>query len=227
MSRGLKEHYPDMRFSGNQVLPDEIDRYDQYVVSFPAISATYFGSATEGTVSEVTAIGLGNTRADYPRAVAAIYSGSASVSGTVAITGVNQFGVAITESVSLTQGTQIVGTAVGTKIFAHVTGATATMGTGVSGTGTVSLGVPIDGTSAWFGLPAKIGGTSDVKLITWCDENGLATALNGGTIGGYVSVTDHAFRGTEDLAGTMIYTILMKSSFLDETTTGTIANLAQ
>lgn len=227
MSRGLKAHYPDFRFSGNQVTSDEIDRYDQYQVAFPSFSATHFGSATAGTVSEVNAIGLGNTRADYPRNAAAVFSGSAVVSGTVAITGVDQFGVAQTENFGLAQGTQEAGTVAGTKIFAQITAATATMGTGVIGTGTVSLGVPIAGASTFFGLPVKIAGTADVKAITWCDENGVSTSLNGGTIGAYVNATNHSFRGTEDLAGTMIYTALIKSSYFDETLTGTIANLSQ
>ena len=225
--RGMKRHYPDFRFSGNQVTPDEIDRYEQYQVINPAISATFFGSATAGTVSQVAAIGLGNTRADFPRNVAAVFSGSASVSGTVAVTGVDFFGVAQTESVGLAQGTQTAGTASGTKVFAQVTAATCTFGTGVSGTGTVSLGVPIAGTEARFGLPSKLSGTSDVKAITWSNETGVSIPLNGGTIGGYIDATNYSFWGTADLEGTTTLTALVKPLGFDETVSGTVANLAQ
>lgn len=198
--------------TGNQVTPDEIDRYEVYSVINPGISATAIGSATAGTVSQVVALGLGNTRMDYPRTLLATWTGSASVSGTVAVTGKNQFGEAITENFSLAQGTQTTGSDAGTKIFAQVSGATATFGTGVSGTGTASLGYAIATTDAAFGLPAKIGGTADVKSITWT-KDGLAVALNGGTIGAYVGTANHEFSGTETLAGTMTYQVWFKSTW--------------
>lgn len=210
----LKRHYIDFQAQiNNKVTPDEIDAYQQYQVINPSISATHFGSATAGTVSQVVAIGLGNTVADYPRTIAAIFSGSASVSGTVAVTGKNQFGVTITENLGLAQGTQEAGTVNGTSIFAEVSAATATMGTGVTGTGTVSLGVPVAGTAAKFGLPSKIAAAADVKAITWTDENGVSTPLNGGTIASYVGTANHDFRGTETLAGTMTYSVLFRSTW--------------
>ncbi len=209
----LKRHYIDFQAqTGNQVTPDEVDRYEVYSVVHPAISATFFGTATAGTANAVTAVGLGNTRADYPRTVAAVWSGSASVSGTMAVYGKDQFGVSRSESLALAQGTQTAGTVAGTIPFAQVTAATTTYGTGVTGTGTVSLGVAIVGTSALFGLPAKIGGTLDVKLITWT-ANGLAIALNGGTIGSYVGTANHTFRGTGTLAGTQSLTVWYKPTY--------------
>jgi len=209
----LKRH--DISFqtqTGNKVTPDEIDRYEVYTVANPAISATFFGTATAGTVSQVVAIGLGNTQADYPRSIAAVFSGSASLSGTVAVTGKDQFGIVRTESLALAQGTQWVGTANSAVPFARVTAATATFGTGVVGTGTVSLGVAIAGTAALFGLPVKIAGTTDVKSITWTTA-GLAVALNGGTVGAYVGTTNHTFAGTETLAGTMTLQAWVKSTW--------------
>lgn len=211
--------------TGNQVTPDEIDRYEVYSVVHPAISATFFGTATAGTVSQVVAIGLGNTRADYPRSVAAVFTGSASVSGTVVVTGVNQFGETISESLALAQGTQTIGTGNSLAAYARVTAATATFGTGVIGTGTVSLGVAIAGTAARFGLPVKIGGTADVKSITWT-KDGLAVALNGGTIGSYVNPTYHTFAGTGTLAGTQTLTAWVKSTWKAKgDNMGTISNL--
>jgi len=210
----LKRHYIDFQAqSGNKVTPDEIDRYEVYTVVNPAIRATFLGSATAGTVSQAVTVGLGNTRLDYPRTVAAVFSGSASVSGTMTVTGKDQFGVTRSESFGLAQGTQTAGTAHGIIPFAQVSAASVAMGTGVSGTGTVSLGVAIAGTAALFGLPAKIGGTADVKSITWT-QDGLAVALNGGTIGAYVGTANHTFRGTETLAGTMSYQVWYKPTYL-------------
>lgn len=211
----LKRHYIDFQDqTGNKVTPDEIDRYEVYNVINPAISATFFGSATAGTVSQVASIGLGNVRADYPRSLAAVFSGSASVSGTVHVAGKNQFGESVTEDLGLAQGTQTAGTANGTIAFAQVSAATATFGTGVTGTGTVSLGVAIAGTAARFGFPAKIGGTSDLKAIIWTNESGLAIPINGGTIDSdYVDADNHTFAGTETLAGTMTYSVMFKPTY--------------
>ena len=209
----LKRHYIDFQGqTDNKVTPDEIDRYEVYHVINPGIGAADLGSATEGTVSEVTAIGFVTIKPDYPRTLLATWTGSASLSGAVAVTGKNQFGETISEDFSLAQGTQITGSDAGTKIFAELTSATATMGTGVSGTGTVSLGYAIATTAAAFGLPAKIGGTADVKSITWT-KDGLAVALNQGTIGAYVGTAYHEFSGTETLAGTMSYTVWYKPTY--------------
>lgn len=211
----LKRHYVDFQAqTGNKVTPDEIDRYEVYNVINPSISATAIGSATAGTVSQVVALGLANVRPDYPRTLLATWSGSASVSGTVAVTGKDQFGVARSETFELAQGTQQAGTDFGTVPFAEVTTATATFGTGVVGTGTVSLGYAIVGTQALFGLPAKIGAAADVKHITWTDKSGVSTPLNGGTVSSYVDTDNHTFRGTETLAGTMTYQVWFKPTFI-------------
>lgn len=215
----LKRHYPDVRFSGNKLTPDELDAYEQYQVVNPAISATHVGSATAGTTSQVVAVGFTNVTPDYPRNLAAIWSGSAAVSGTVAVVGKDQFGVVQSENFALTNGTQTVGTSAGTKVFARVTSATATFGTGVVGTGTVSLGVDIVGTTLLFGLPSKAYAVTDVKAITWSSTGGISLPINGGTItSSHVSTAVHAFRGTGALAGTQTYSVLFRSTYPIDTT---------
>jgi hypothetical protein len=213
----LKRHYPDIRFSGNLVTPDEIDRYEQYQVINPAISVTFFGSATAGTASQAKALGLGNTVADYPRNVAAVFSGSAAVYGTVAVTGKDQFGNSQIESLALATGTQEAGVVNGTKIFAEVSAATCTFGT-ITGTGTCSLGVGTTKTACLFGLPTKIGSVNDVKAITWTNSTGVAIPINGGTVNSstYVDVDVHAFEGSADLEGTTTYSVLFKPSYVAE-----------
>lgn len=211
----LKRHYPDVRFGANQVTPDEIDRYEQYQVINPAISTTFFGSATAGTVSQAVTVGLGNTVADYPRSVALVFTGSASVSGTATVTGKNQFGVSQSETLALAQGTQTAGVVDGTLVFAEISACSVAMGTGVSGTGTVSLGVGTTEGKVKFGLPAKLGGVADVKAITWTTESGIPTVLNGGTVAStdYVDTTNHAFLGSAALEGTTTYSVLFKPSY--------------
>lgn len=213
----LKRHYPDVRFSGNLVTPDEIDRYEQYQVINPAISVTFFGSATAGTASQAKALGLGNTVADYPRSVAAVFSGSAGVYGVVSVTGKDQFGATQTETLTQAAGTQEAAVVDGTKVFAEVTAATCTFGT-ITGTGTCSLGVGTTEGAVKFGLPAKIGAVTDVKAITWTTKSGIPTVLNGGTVAStdYVDTTNHAFLGSAALEGTTTYSVLFKPSYVAE-----------
>jgi len=229
-TRGLKNHNPDFNKGfvtpTNQVTPDEIDTTKSYSVIFPAISATWLAAVATGTVSQARAMTMAATTCDYPRSVASFWTGSASNSGTMVVTGKNQFGGTQTESLALAQGTQWSGTANGTKVFAQVSAATCSFGTGVTGTGTVSLGFSDEAGSAVFGIPDRIAGTADVLGIQWADETGLSVALNGGTIGAYVDATNHSFRGTEALAGTMVFTCLYKPSYAP-VSSGTLANLTQ
>lgn len=223
----LKRHHIDFQAqTGNQVTVDEIDRYEIYDVVNPAISATYIAAATAGTANQVGALTLASIAPDYPRTLRAVWTGSAAVSGTVAVAGRDQFGVIRSENFALAQGTQEIGTANGTIPFSKITSATATFGTGVTGTGTVSLGLAIAGTAARFGLPVKIKSASDVKRITWT-TGGLAVAVNGGTISAdYVDLNNHSFAGTATLAGTMSYQVWVKSTWkADGDNMGTIANL--
>ena len=72
---------------------------------------------------------------------------------------------------------------------------------------TPPIGVAIGtaGTTAFkLGLLTKIGGSTDVKAITWTTQN-VVTTLNGGTIGSFVDTTNHAFSGSSIMAGTEAY----------------------
>ena len=64
---GLKRWDPSFAFSGNQVVPGEIDRYEQYIVAFPSASNGWFGTVTVGGTAAVTALTITNAIADYPR----------------------------------------------------------------------------------------------------------------------------------------------------------------
>jgi hypothetical protein len=141
--------------------------------------------------------------------------GTNDIGGTWVVSGRNQFGEPITETVG--SGTVAAGTPAfaiaGTAIFAEVTGGTFTYA-GV-GSGSARLGVAI-GTSATaafkLGLLTKISAASDVKAITWTKEN-VVTTLNGGTITSYVDTTNHAFSGSAIMGGTESYRVLVESTF--------------
>ena len=169
----MKSYHPDFTFSGNKVTTDEIDQDMQYCIINPSVSATFVGTQT-GTQTQTAALGIINTRLDYPRnlvfAVAAA-AGSART-GTITVNGFNQFGSAISETgtIAVANGG---GTIDGTKVFARVTNGTANFGTGDAGPGTANVGVGI-GTSATlpiFGIPSRLGGTADIKAITWIDAD--------------------------------------------------------
>lgn len=169
----LKSYHPDFTFSGNKATPDEIDQDQQYVIMNPSVDPVYVGTQT-GTQTVTAALGIINERLDYPRnlvfAVAAA-AGSAR-GGTITVTGFDQFGNAVSETGTIAAANGG-GTTNGTKVFARVTAGTVNFGTGDAGSGTARVGVGI-GTSATlpvFGLPAKLGASTDIKRVTWLDAD--------------------------------------------------------
>lgn len=218
---GLKKHYPDLRYGGNKVTPDEIDARYHYQVTYPSISATGFGTA-KGTGDVSVAIGLTNVVADYPRNVLLTITGVAGgEGGTATVTGKNQFGKTITESLGFATA-NAGGTAAGTKIFSSVSAATVSVvGLGGTAIGTVSLGYASGtaaGIAALFGLPVKVGAAADVKRMTWID-NGTVTSLNGGTTAAYIGTANHTFMGTHIVAATDIYSLSILSTYNSEADT--------
>lgn len=215
---GIKESQNAFQQAKAQMTPDEMDRYEQYQVIHPSVSATFVGTAA-GTQTQSVALTLSAVRLDYPRNLLYGIVGTADVGGTLTVSGKDQFGQVISESVG--SGTAAAGTPAfaiaGTKIFAEVTGGTVTFATSAGqGNGTARVGVAI-GTATtakfWIGLPTKIAGTSDIKNITWIKEN-VQTTLNGGTIHSttYINTTTHAISGSSVMAGTEVYSVLFKST---------------
>lgn len=207
---GLKKHEPSIRFSGNKVTPDEVDSYQQYVIVKPSAAGAYVGTVAPGTVAGTFV--LDATRLDYPRNLLVSITGPAGgVGGTVSITGKNQFGVTVSETI--TQGSANGGgTTAGSLVFAEVS-----LGTydpnGVNNQSTAKLGVAIgtaaDDTTVKFGLPSKIGGTSDVKAVTWID-NGVAKQEGAASI---ADTTYHAIKPAQAVAAADDYVVLYKPSY--------------
>jgi len=212
---GLKEDQYGFSQAKRQVTPDEIDRYEQYIVSNPSISATWVGTAAGGTAGQGKALVLINKNLDYPRNLLYGVVGTADMGGSWTVNGKDQFGQVVRETVVL--GTAAAGTpaaaVAGTQIFAQVTSGTFTVAATGVGAGSARLGVAI-GTAAtakyYLGLPSKIGAVSDVKMISWSKEH-VQTTLNGGTVDAtLVSTSNHAFNGTSIMGGTETFVVLFK-----------------
>ena len=190
---GLGERFPDVQTGGVQATPNELDRYEVYQIMGPMMGTFLWGTA-EGTSTQSPTMAFAQVLPDYPRNVTVTIVGpSGSITGgTWVLTGKDQFGNAQTETFAV--GTAVNGgTAVGTKVFATFTSCAGTLGTSDAGVGTSNLFPSSTGTTALFGLPTKIAGTADVKLITM-GSTGVAKAVNGGTIGAFIDVATSSIK---------------------------------
>lgn len=179
----LKRHYIDFQAqTGNKVIPQEVDRYEQYTILHPMVGTASVGTAA-GTAGAL-AVTLVASNLDYPRNLQVIATGQVA---TVTVYGQDQFGGSVIETISG-------GTAVGTSVFARIGTATLTK---ADGAGTVEIGVAIGTTSASpiFGLPFKVGAASDVKMVTWSDaDTSKALNVNGAAPGATVNTSNHSIR---------------------------------
>lgn len=218
----LKKYFPPTRFNGEKVDPDEMNFAYEYMVMYPTIGSSFVGTAAANLSGSTSAFVLASQQLDYPRnlLLTIVNTAGSLNAGTVTVTGTDQFGGAQTETIGVALGTATTAVA-GSKIFNTVSTASITFGTGQVQNGTPYLGVAIGtaaGQVAAFGLPVRIGGTSDVKSVTWIN-NGTSTAITGGTVvGSLVSTANHSFAGTHIVAATDIYVVTVLSSFNSENT---------
>jgi hypothetical protein len=227
---GMGVHFPEFVAAGDQVAQRDIDQYDLVSVDNPVVSNTWFGTMAAGTNAQTKALVLINQTADWPRN--ALYSvvGTNDIGGTFTTNGLDQFGQYQTEVAGF--GTVAAGTPAGsvfgTVIWAKILSGSFTFALGSAGNGSAQVGVGTvtSGTfqNNWFGLLSKLGGTGDVKMITWIN-NATTTTLNKGTaLGTLVNVARHAFQGTSGVATTDHYKVIFKPSF-DNTSFGTMSAL--
>ena len=206
----LKRHYPDFAWSGNKVQPNEIDRYEVYSLKIEAPIISWFGTVVgDGTAGD-KALTLVNKLAPYPTSVEARFVGaSGTTKGTATINGKDQFGVSISETLSLASGSA--GTVIGTKVFMEISSGSAELGT-ASGSCVVCPGTA--GTTTLLGLPIKIAGSTDLKLLTW-SAGDVQTSAGGatGTVDFYAVPAMDAIKAVAPIVGTVNLTAWIKTSY--------------
>ncbi len=214
---GLKEigGLYGMSQAGQKVAPDELDVYTQYIVTHPGLLTTSLGTAESASPVAIT---FTNVTPDYPRNVLfSILGVAGGMGGTVVVNGRNQFGEAISETMSL--GTANGGgTVAGTKVFARLSSATVTpVGLGGTAIGTARLGYAVGtaaGIVAKLGMPVKLGAVSDIRSVTRSGQGVGGSAINGGTVtSAHVDLVNHAYLSPAILGGSEIYTFTIKSTF--------------
>lgn len=232
---GLKRGLPELRFSSNfgstpllAVTPDEIDRYEVITIDAPASSVglapTWVGTGVVAGTSTNEALVIINAIPDWPRNIEFAVTGTAAgMAGTLIMTGFDQFGSAITETLTVATASNG-GTTVGTRVFGQFTSGSIQLGTAV-GNGTTRVGLGTTGTTALFGLPFKLGGTTDVKILTFTAGTG-AVSVNGGTIAAFVNVPMSAIKSPFNVIGTTSITVWARPTFNSENL-GLVANLTQ
>lgn len=227
---------PGFTTAGASVQQKDIDQYDTISIDSPSVSNTWIGTAAGGTNAQAKALVLINAVCDYPRNLLYSVVGTNDVGGSWTVNGFDQFGSAVTETAGF--GTSAAGTPAGsvygTAVFAKVTNGSFTFAAGSAGNGSAQIGFGTNSNgsaqSNWFGLLAKLGGTSDVKTITWITTNTVTTLNKGtalGTLVGYQgngSLPNSAFQGTAGVAITDHYKVIFKPTF-DHIGRGPMANL--
>ena len=202
---------------GQGVSPDEMDSYQVYNVNNPVtglLGVTAVGTAAVGGTSSVQALVVLSKYPDYPRNVALTILGThGSLGGTLVINGEDQFGSAITETITVTNADNG-GTTSGTRVFGKFTSGTVSLGTAV-GNGTSSVRFT-PGTDTLFGLPVKIGATTDVVHYGHTVGTGMVNIGGGTAIGSLVDTGVHAFRPFAAFTGTSFFNVWVKSTFNSE-----------
>jgi len=190
---GAGEYIPAFQAAGAHVNPKEIDRYEVYTIIGPMMGTFSWGTAV-GTSTQTPTFTFDQAIADYPRSVTVkLNTASGSTGGgTLTVFGFNQFGESQSESFAIAVAANG-GTTNGTKVWASFSSASAALATMNAGNGTFTLSPTDAGTTALFGLPTKIGGSTDVKMMTF-GSTGVAKPVNGGTLGAFVDIVNHAIK---------------------------------
>lgn len=208
---------PGLRFGGQGVSPDEMDAYQVYTVNNPVtalLGVSSVGTAAVSGTSGTTTLVVTSKYPDYPRNIALAVTGTGGgMSGTLTINGFDQFGSPITEAIGVGTADNG-GTTSGTKVFGQFASGTIILGTAVgNGTTTVRF---VAGTDCLFGLPVKIGATTDVVHYGHTTGTGMVNIGGGTAIGSLVNTNVHAFRPFAAFVGTSFFNVWVRSTFNSE-----------
>ena len=210
----FKLSQPGLRYGGERVSPDEMDAYTVYNVNNPVtglLGVAAVGTAAISGTSGTTVLVVTSKYPDYPRNVAFAVTGTGGgMSGTLTLNGFDQFGSAITEAIGVGTADNG-GTTSGTKVFGQFSSGTIVLGTAV-GNGTTTVRFTA-GTDTLFGLPVKIGATTDVVHYGHTVGTGMVNIGGGSAIGTLVNVAQHAFRPFAAFVGTSFFNVWVKSTY--------------
>ena len=194
-----------------------MDAYTVYNVNNPVtdlLGVKSVGTAAVGGTSSIQALVVTSKYPDYPRNIAlAVIGTHGSLGGTLTINGLDQFGSVITETITVTNADNG-GTTSGTRVFGQFTSGTISLGTAV-GNGTTNVRF-VAGTDCLFGLPVKIGATTDVVHYGHTVGTGMVNIGGGTAIGSLVDTGNHAFRPFAAFVGTSFFNVWVKSTFNSE-----------
>jgi hypothetical protein len=228
----LKKNQPALRvgFPGHSsfgISDDEMDAYRVYNVNNPVtdlLGVKSVGTTAVTGTSGTAAVVITSKYPDYPRNVAFVYSGTGGgMSGTLTLNGKDQFGSLITEAIGIGTADNG-GTTSGTKVFGQFISGTVVVGTAV-GNGTTNIRF-VAGTDCLFGLPCKIGATTDVVHYGHTTGTGMVNIGGGTAIGSLVNVRMHAFRPFVAFIGTSTLNVWVKSTYTGDSE-GEITRQAQ
>lgn len=223
----IKNFQPAVAFSGAKITSDELGWDQQYIVVNPSIDSAWFGTTAIGSAAlqkaYVANIVTARGYADYPRnaAYAVAAAAGSTHGGTWTVNGIDQFGSAVSETVTLATATGG-GTTNGTQVFSKINSGTFSfINENGTSAGTPKVGVAILGTTALFGLPSRIGATTDIKYIGG-NLLGVGTQTNGtqvfdGTPSSAAMLAQHAFKAPVAVpAGTCTYVVRYRSSYVEQ-----------
>lgn len=215
-------------FSGqgyDAISPDEIDRYETTTMCPSGAVTALIGTTAVGGTSAVSAVVAVSALPDWPRNVEFAVTGTgAGMAGTLVYNARDQFGSIYQETLAVATASNG-GTVSGTKVMAQFTSGTVSFGTAV-GNGTTRIGLGTVGTTALLGLPYRLGGTTDVKMLSWTVGTG-AVSVGGGTIAAFVDVPNSAIKSPFNIpVGSTTITVWSKPTFNAENL-GVVANLPQ
>jgi hypothetical protein len=211
MATRLKTWHPDVQFSGAKVGADEVDFYHTYTIPNLSIGTNVVATAKSIAVAVALTVNTEDVM-DVPRNLVVRCPGGTSngtYGGTTVINGLDQFGNAISETISIATAVNG-GTGIGTKVFAKFTSGTATL-SGDTALATVSVGYGTAGTTTLFGLPFKVGGTADLMSLSWASAHALQVILSG-AVGSYLDVNQHAIIARTDFGTASGFVAWLKST---------------
>ena len=147
--------------------PAKIDLVRDCHIIHPDVTADWIVKDEDISGGGTIACTVDIPNCDFPRnlLVTQTDNAAADLATVTTVTGLDQFGTAISETFTIAAGST---TATGSKVFSYVT-AVSVVCTDAAAGDLLDVGFDIAETTAKFGLPIMVGAYTDVKSIIWDD----------------------------------------------------------